>query len=205
MKNNNYLISCILIAGVLVLSVVQFTGCVGKNANSKSSDTTGTASDSLGTRLPIAFVHTDSLMVKYKFSIDLNDALMKKIEDRKLRINQQGDKLSKEIADFQQKAQMNAFISQERQMQEQDRLLKQKQDLDNYTAQVQQEISVESAKMSQQVQDTIVAALKIFNSPKKYEFILSNSGTDNILYADDAYDITNAVVEFLNSRYVPSK
>ena len=59
--------------------------------------------------------------------------------------------------------------------------------------------------MNQQLQDTIVSALKVFNNPQKYQLILSNVGTDNIVYADDSYDITKEIIEFLNARYVPSK
>jgi outer membrane protein len=44
--------------------------------------------------------------------------------------------------------------------------------------------------------------LKQFNTPKKYEYILSNAGTDNILYADEKYDITTEIIEYLNARYV---
>ena len=81
----------------------------------------------------------------------------------------------------------------------------QQQDLENYAAQAERELALEQMKMNQQLQDTIVAALKVFNNPQKYQLILSNVGTDNILYADDSYDITKEIIEFLNIRYVPSK
>jgi len=203
MKNSNYIINGILIVAVIVLFILHFTG---KKGDAKLLETVGITNDSTGSHLPIAYVRTDSLLLKYKFSNDLNDALLKKVEDRRLSINQKANVLNKAVADFQQKAQMNAFISQERQAQEQDKLIKQKQDLDNLASQADKELSIEQMQMIQQVTDTIVAALKVFNTPKKYQLILSNAGTDNILYAaDDSYDITNQVVEFLNARYVPAK
>jgi outer membrane protein len=134
----------------------------------------------------------------------LNDALIKKAEDRKLQYNQKAELLNKDYIDFQQKAQMNAFISQERQAQEQNKLVSKKQDLDALADQIDKEMSAERQKVSIQVQDTIISVLKQFNNPKKYQLILSNSGTDNILYADTTYDITKEVIDFLNAR-LPSK
>ncbi|MCL1933356.1 MAG: OmpH family outer membrane protein [Candidatus Azobacteroides sp.] len=198
MKNSNYIINGILAIAVIVLFILQFTG---RKSSMNPSETLGFVTDSTGHHLPIAYIRTDSLLTNYKFFIDLNDAGIKKLEDKKLDINRRSEKLKKEILDYQQKAQMNAFISQDRQMQEQNRLAGLQQDFENYYAQAQQEIAVEQTKMNQQLQDTIVAALKLFNMPRKYELILSNTGTDNILYAGDSYDITKEVTDFLNARY----
>ena len=199
---NNYIISGILTVAVIVLFVLQFTG---KKTDTKNNVAVETITDSTNFHLPIAYIRTDSLMANYKFFNDLNEAIIKKMENQKLIINQRTQKLQKEFLEFQQKAQMNAFISAERQQQEQSRLLGQQQDLENYAAQAERELALEQMKMNQQLQDTIVAALKVFNNPQKYQLILSNVGTDNILYADDSYDITKEIIEFLNIRYVPSK
>lgn len=199
---NNYIINGILAVAVIVLFVLQFTG---KKTDTKNDTVGGIVTDSSVFHLPIAYIRTDSLMVNYKFFNDLNDAIIKKMENQKLVINQRTQKFQKEYVEFQQKAQMNAFISAERQQQEQNRLIGQQQDLENYAAQAEKELALEQMKMNQQLQDTIVAALKVFNNPQKYQFILSNVGTDNIVYADDSYDITKEVIEFLNARYVPSK
>jgi outer membrane protein len=201
MKNSNYFINSILI----VTTIVLFTQCNGQKTNSDHSAGAGATSDSTGVRLPIAYVRIDSLLAHYKFFNDLNDAYMKKVEDKKLILNQRAQKFQKDVIDFNQKMQNNAFISQERASQEQSRLAGVQEELQNYSAQVDSEMAQERAKMVLQVQDTIIVSLKQYNKPKKYEFIFSNSGTDNILYADDAYDITKDVTDFLNTRYTPSK
>jgi len=202
MKNNNYIISGILAVAVIVLFILQFTG---RKGDTKYSETVGIVRDSTGFRLPIAYIRTDSLLVKYKFSIDLNNDMLKKVEDNRLNIKQREDKLKKDYADFQQKAQNNIFITQERAQQEYNRLEGQRQDLENYATQVNQDLAMEQSRLNQQLFDTITANLKIFNTPKKYEIIFSNVGTDNILCADDSYDITSDVIEFFNARYVPAK
>ena len=202
MKNSNYIINGILTVAIIVLFILQFTG---RKADTKHPENAKTIADSTDYRLQIAYVRTDSLLPKYQFFNDLNETYIKKTEDRRLVYNQKADKLNKDVLDYQQKAQMNAFFSQERQAEAEDRLRKQKQDLDNYADQITKELSMEQAKMVQQVTDTIIAGLKLFNTPKKYQLILSNAGTDNILYADDIYDITQEVTDFLNARYVPAK
>ena len=109
------------------------------------------------------------------------------------------------ISDFQRKVQDNAFLSTERAQQEEGRLMKEQEDLQTYAASVERELAFERARMAQQLNDTVSFALEQFNTPKKYELIFSNAGTDVILYADGIYDITVDVVEFLNDRYVPEK
>ena len=202
MKNSNYIINGILLAAVIVLFILQFTG---RKASGKNPEIAGLGADSTGFHLPVAYIQTDSLTTKYKFFNDLNSAFLKKVEDKRLESNRKLDKWAKDVNDFQQKAQVNAYISQERQEQEYNKLIKQKQDLENSAMQVEKELQVEQAKIFQQVTDTIIAGLKLFNTPKKYQLIFSNAGTDNILYADDVYDITQEVTDFLNARYVPSK
>jgi len=67
-----------------------------------------------------------------------------------------------------------------------------------------QDFMLEQQKLNIQMEDTIKARLKEFNADRKYEIIFSNRTTSTILYADDKYDITNEVVEFLNRKYGPA-
>jgi len=201
MKNSNYIINGVLIVAVIVLFILHFTG---KGTFNKSADAKGIAADSANIRLPIAYVRSDSLLTNCKFFNNLNDALIKKAEDRRLQYSQKADKLNKDYVEFQQKAQANAYLTQESQAQAQNKLVSQKQDLDAFADQIDKEMSAERQKVSAQVIDTIISSLKLFNTPKKYQLILSNSGTDNILYADEVYDITKEVIDFLNAR-LPSK
>ena len=202
MKNSNYIINGILIVAVIVLFILHFT-C--KGTNTKDSDSAVFYGDSIGFRLPLAYVKTDSLLTNYQFSIDLNEEIMKRIEDESANIKRREDRLTRNFANFQQKIQNNAFLSTERYQQEESQLMKERDDYQAYAASVERELAFERAVMNQRLQDTIIAGFKLFNSPKKYEFIFSNVGTDNIIYADEIYDITDEIVEFLNNRYVPEK
>ena len=63
----------------------------------------------------------------------------------------------------------------------------------------------ENEKNNLQLRDSINAFLKEYNKGKKYDLILSNTGFDNLLYADSAYNITQEILEGLNARYVSPK
>jgi len=59
----------------------------------------------------------------------------------------------------------------------------------------------EQQKLNEQLRDTVVAQLKVFNKDKGYQIIYSNTLGDNILLANDIYDITAEVLDYLNKNY----
>jgi outer membrane protein len=144
-------------------------------------------------------------LAKYNFCVDLNEAMVKKEENIRLTLNQKAAALEKEQQEFQKKYENNAFISQDRAQQEYNRLMKAQQDLQALSNKLTNELSTENAKNSLQLRDSINVFLKEYNKDKKYSVILSNTGLDNILYADDAMNITDEVVAGLNARYVSEK
>jgi outer membrane protein len=200
MKSTNYVINGILAIAIIILFTLQFSKKEGVSKSDLSVD-----SDSLSYHLPLAYIRTDSLLENYKYSVDLHESLMKKMENERVGFNQRSQKLQRDALEYEQKAQANAYLSLERQRQEETRLTRQQQELQQYAARVDEELLAEQNRINQQLQDTIFSALKLFNTPKKYQIIFSNVGTDNIFYADDSYDITKEVVDFLNTRYKPVK
>ena len=63
----------------------------------------------------------------------------------------------------------------------------------------------ENNKNSLQFRDSINAFLKEYNKTHGYSLIFSNTGFDNLLYADSAFNITEEIVNGLNARYSPVK
>ena len=70
---NNYVISGILAAALILLYILHFTSSP-KNAGDKVKYEFA-AGDSAA--LPIAYVNVDSLLMNYNFATDLNEALMR--------------------------------------------------------------------------------------------------------------------------------
>ena len=105
------------------------------------------------------------------------------------------------MEEFQRKIANNAFLTQERAEQEQQRLLNKRQELQDLDTRLSQELMSEQQKLNEQLRDSIVSQLRIFNKDKGFQVVLSNTGGDNVLLADDVYDITAALLEYLNKNY----
>lgn len=199
MKRINYLLNGLTALALIVL----FAQCAGKSENQSANNSSSQAAGLSG--MKIAFVEVDTLLAKYNFCIDLNEAMVKKSENVRLTLNQKAAELEKQKREFQTKYENNAYLSQERAQQEYNRIAKQEQDLQALSNKLQSELMSENEKNSLQLRDSINAFLKEYNKDKKYSMIFSNTGFDNLLYADDAYNITQEILDGLNARYSSPK
>jgi outer membrane protein len=196
----HYVIEAVLAVAVVVLFVLQFSG----NKKSTPADAAATGDDSAsGISMPIAFIDVDSLMSNYTYSIDLNEQITKKYENSRANLTEKLRKLQSEVADFQRKVETNAFISRERAEAEQQRLMKNDQDLQQLQAQMSQELGEEQLRMNEELRKNIIRQLREYNKDKGYQIVYGKMN-DNILYADDAYNITGEVIEFLNRQHASS-
>ena len=188
-----------LIMGLAALScIMMFAQCAG-NQNGQSTD--GAATPGVLSDIKVAYVEIDTLLSKYNFCIDLNEAMVKKSENVRLQLNQKAQDLQKQQQEFQTKYQNNAFLSAERAQQEYNRINKLSEDLQTLSDKLQSELAAESEKNNLQLQDSIKNFLKEYNKAKGFTLIISNTGMDNLLYADHALDITQEVLDGLNARY----
>jgi len=201
MKNLSLILNAVLAIAVIVLFVKVFSN------NPKSpSEKSFFKNDSLNTGLlPIAYINVDSLLLNYQFAKEANESLIKKQEDSRLSINTKARQLQTEMGEFQRKLEANAFLSRERAEQEQSRLLKRQEDLRELDGQLSQQLMQVQQKMSEQLRDTINSFLKEYNKDQKYQLILSNTSSDNILYATEGLDITPEITDLLNKRYAAKK
>ena len=202
MKNNvNYVIQGILAIAVIILFVMYFSG--KKSGTPALSTTTESGEQIAG--FPVAYINVDSLLLKYNFSIDLNEQILKKQENARANYTQKTRNLQSEAEEFQYKLQNGAFATRERAEQEQQRLMKKQQELQELDSRLTQELMEQTQAMNEQLRDTVVHYLKQYNQDKGYQIIFSNTAGSPIFLADDAYNITNEIVEYLNKRYSGAK
>ena len=201
MKNSySYVINGVLAVAVIALFILHFTSKNGQGS-SIGKDLKFTNDSSI--TLPVAYVNVDSLLQNYNFAKDLNESLMRKEENSRAALNQKEREFNVAAQEFQRKVQNNAFLSQDRAQQEQQRILKMQEDYQTTAQRLTQEFALEQQKLNLQLNDTIKIQLADFNATKGYQIIYSNTSSDNILYAKEKYDITNEVIEFLNRKYGP--
>ena len=127
--------------------------------------------------------------------------MVKKGENVRLQINEEANKLAKEKQEWQKKYEANAFLSQKSAEDQYNTILKHEQDLQELSTKLQNGLLEESNKNNLLFRDSINAFLKEYNKTHQYDLIFSNTGLDNLLYADEAYNITDEIVEGLNARY----
>ena len=193
----------IILNGFMALAFgLMFAQCAGNN---NAATTSAPAAGATGSsNMKIAFVEIDSLLSKYHFWNDLSEEMIKKEENIRTTLNEKGKKLEADAREFDRKLQNNGFVSRERAEQEQARLVKQQQELQELQQKLANELAVENQKNSLAFRDSINSFLKEYNKTKGYDLIISNTAFDNLLFGNPAYNITNEIVEGLNARYTPS-
>lgn len=193
MNKIQILINVILVAAIAALFVIFYSGKTPATAETVAAEPTDV--------MPVAYLNVDSLLMNYTFAQEASDKLMSKQEDARVKMNTKLRTFQNEVADFQRKLENNAFMSRERAEKEQQRLAKKEQELQELEAKLTQDIMIENQKLNQQLADSLNNFLQIFNADGRYHVILSNSAKDNVLMANEQYDITDEVVNGLNARY----
>lgn len=197
MKRVKYILNgCLALVMVLL-----FAQCADKKGSTASEDTKGQAAAGGVADMKIAYVEIDSLLTKYRFWNDLNEAMIQKEENIRTTLNEKAKELDQEMREFQRKLENNGFASRERAEQENLRLSQKQRDLQQLQQKLAADLQTENQKNNLQLRDSINSFLKIYNKTKGYSLIISNSGLDNLLYADPAFNITEEIVEGLNARY----
>ena len=185
MKRTNFILN-----GFLALAIVLvFAQCSDKNNNAATSSAAPAAGVAGSSNMKIAYVEIDSLL---------------KEENIRTTLNEKAKKLDADAKEFQRKLENNGFATRERAEQEQMRLMKQQQELQALQQKLSDELASENQKNSLKLRDSINSFLKIYNQNKGYDLIISNTGFDNLLYANPAYNITQEIIDGLNARYTPS-
>ena len=106
-------------------------------------------------------------------------------------------------ANFQRNIQTNKYTQAQAQ-QIQAGIQKQAADAEALQQRLGAEYQKEVTNYNKALSDSVHNYLKSFNKDKKYVMILAKSG-DNILYADDACNITSEVVKGMNKAYTGMK
>jgi outer membrane protein len=110
-----------------------------------------------------------------------------------------------QLEQFQNKLRANQ-LTQMQAEKEQARLAKLQQDLQDLEVSLSASLQEEYQKELQALTDTIQTFMSVYAKGKGYDFVLcKSSGIDNVLYANEEYDVTAEVVAALNEKYFTQK
>jgi outer membrane protein len=157
-----------------------------------------------GETLRIAYVDIDTLLMNYTLWMELNEEMIRKEESVRATLNEKAKTLQTEFEEFERKLNNNAFATRERAEAEQNRILKKREELEQTTERLTSELAIENNKNSVLFRDSINAYIQDYNKTRQYNVILSRIG-DNILYIDNAMNITQEIIDGLNARHAKSK
>ena len=200
-KNNQklYIISGIFAVALLVLYILHFTA--RPNAEQLARANFSLMQNDSVVTLPIAFVNIDSLLINYYFANDLSEIIMRREEDIRATLSERERAINNAAQEFDRRQRNNAFLTIERAQQEFERIQRMERDAQQLAQRLFNELQMEQMRSNMQLEDTIRVRMAEFNAIKGFEAIFSNAGTSTILYANRKYDITQELIDFLNSRY----
>lgn len=199
MKNLSIILNAVLFVAVIALFIIVLSdGSAKEEAEQKQK--TENVQD-----YPIGYINTDSLLINYEYARFLNEELLTEEESSRADFNQRLRVFQDDMESFQRKVQNNGFLSLERAQNEERRLRQKEQELQELNNQMSNNLRRQQNQMNIELRDTITGFLNEYTKTHPFKLVLSNTMGDNVLYADDALNITDDIVENLNKRYEASQ
>lgn len=190
----------------MLAAAAFMVACNGNKTENASEEATATTqSEVKDSQLKIAFVLIDTLTSQYELYKEASENFQKKQANAESTINAKGKSFASQVQEFQRKAQSNQ-LTQQQYENEQARLGKLQQDIQDLQQRLSASLQEEYQKELQALTDTIQNFMKSYAKEKGFDYILcKSSGIDNVLYGNPKFDITDEVVKALNKRYAKQK
>lgn len=196
MKNTSLVVSVVLFVAVAGLYILHFSGSKLSGAGK------GENKDDASSELKIAYIKIDSLVVNYDFAQEMHDGFTKQQEAFTKEYGEKRNRFESQAAAFQEKVQRGGFLSQERAMQERDRLVGEEQQIGKLDQELSAKLAQMQADNNKQLLDSVLNYIKIYNKNNKYTYILNAA---EVLVGDETHNITKEILVGLNARYTKAK
>lgn len=169
---------------LLAMSVVMFS-CQEKSTSEASE-------------LKTAYVDTSKLMEEYTHAKDIQSKYKNKSEEAGKELDAEIKKFQSEVQSFEKNAQ--AYGQQWAQKKGYE-LQKWEQELAYARQALIQNLQVDNSKEIDSLVVNVKKYIKDYGKEKGYDYIYGTGDAASILYAKDAYDITNELIKILNEKY----
>ncbi|MDP4184076.1 MAG: OmpH family outer membrane protein [Bacteroidota bacterium] len=196
MKKTSLIINAVLAVAIIVLFILHFKSSkAGKNEASDDKNISGKG-------VSIAYVKMDSLIMNYQMAKDLQSEMSKKQEEFNRQFGSRKSDFEHQAAAFQEKIQHGGFLTQDKAVQERDRLMNEEQKIKQLDYQLSTSLQQLQQENNKKLFDVINAFLKEYNKDHNYTYIL-NGG--DVLIGAEKLNITTPVLTELNKRYLSTK
>jgi outer membrane protein len=195
MKNLSVALNGVLLVAVAILYYLHFS-------SAGSSASTAGSSGVLLQDAKIAFINSDSVLKYYEY-LNVN---RKQLEARGIQMEQdfrnRAQSLQNDVNTYQRTVN-NMTFGQAKAAEEE--LAKKQQNLQLYQQSLQQELAIEEGKLNKELYDRITAFLKTYASNNNLQVVLKFDPTSDVLFGGQTLDITQPVVDGLNSAFKNEK
>jgi outer membrane protein len=190
-KNLSLIINAVLILAVGYLYFEEFSD----TDDSEHSESSAGISPS---DLSIAYVNSDTLLSKYSYYEEVSKSLEEKGNKLQQEYARRAEGLQKQIEDYQ-RTMTNMTIAQARAVEED--LGNKRQNLLQYQESINQQLYQEQAKITQDLYEKVAAFLKTYGESHSLQVVLTYTPGSGVWYANESLNITEEVVNGLNSEY----
>lgn len=199
MKNISLILNVILFILVGVLFYLQFTEKKGSSAVPQVIKTDGKSV----TVPQIAYIDIDSFQANYDYFKTGKTKLEAKQKSMESELERSMSAFQAEYNSLVQKAQT---MTEEEGMAAQQKLAEKQQKIEERKQSMEMQFMKETSDFNIELQERIIAYLKKYNANGAYTYILPYSReTINLLYVNDAYNITTEVLKGMNEEYKTNK
>lgn len=146
----------------------------------------------------LVYVDINKLVEGYDRTAKEREAFNKKTATLKANVDSLMVNWQNELKDYEKER--SSMTRKELEL-KQELLQNKQQQINNYQQAIQKQIQEEDQKMTQTVINDINAYVKEYGKENRYPIIFGAGGNGNIMYAEDASDLTETILEELNANY----
>jgi outer membrane protein len=195
MKNLSLALNGVLLVAVAILYFLHLS------TGGSSASATGN-SGVLLQDAKIAFINSDSVLKYYEY-LNVNK---KQLEAKGIQMEQdfrnRAQSLQNDVNTYQRTVN-NMTFGQAKAAEEE--LAKKQQNLQMYQQSLQQELAIEEGKLNKELYDRITAFLKTYANENNLQVVLKYDPTSDVLFGGQTLDITQPVIEGLNTAFKNEK
>jgi outer membrane protein len=194
----NIILSGILTLAVVVLFVMHFTGDTDPEVEKPGKTTTSFSQPDNG--LSIAFVNSDLILERYDLVKKLAGQLERESRKKDADLQARQKEFETEAAYFQESMQKQS-LSEKRAQGIYEQLMAKQEEIYQIQQQYSAELAQQEFEMNMTLLDSVRNYLERLNVKAQYDYILNYNASGSILQARGNYDITEDVLQGLNSEY----
>jgi outer membrane protein len=201
MKSLNNILIIALFVAIVPLYVLHFTSAKTKD---KPATETETSVKDFSGEIPIAYINIDSALVRMEMYTDLQLELSTKQQQLESSFSSKYKTFEQSVSRYQTDVSKGLLTRSEMQEKEQ-QLNNERINLESLQNEYMSQMQEQGLVSNRKVIDYIMEYLKEYNQEKGLQYIFSFSFGSNLLYVNNELDITNEVVEGLNTKYKTEK